>query len=207
MSRSAPRDESDGPRAAGGPDGDLLRRVAAGDPEALDRWYRAEHPEVHRLCLGFLAEAHAADDLAQDAMLHLKDALAAYDARRPYRAWRTSVVLNLCRDRARRSSARRRAEQAPALLERSAPLPRPDEASERGEVRALLLACLERLAPREREVFVLKDLEELETARVAELCGIGESTVRTLLALARRRVRELVGPLLADHRGEDLHGA
>jgi DNA-directed RNA polymerase specialized sigma24 family protein len=57
--------------------------IRAGDAEALARWYRAEHPAVWRLCLGFLAERAEADDAAQDAMLKLLDTLDRYDPRRP----------------------------------------------------------------------------------------------------------------------------
>lgn len=189
---------------------ELLAALRRRDETALDGWYRAEHPEVYRLCLGFLADGAEADDVAQDAMLHLLDHLDRYDASRPYGAWRTSVVLNLCRDRLRRNAARRRAEDGPAPLG-AGPLPTPagepaDEA-ERGEVRAALVACLEHLSPREREVFVLRDLEEVPTERAAELLGIGASSVRSLLALARRRMRTLLAPRLAELSGEEAAGA
>ena len=57
-----------------------MRAVLAGDALALDRWYRREHPEVWRLCVGFLADAAEAEDVAQDAMLKLHDELPRWDA-------------------------------------------------------------------------------------------------------------------------------
>ncbi len=188
-------------------DAKSIAQVIRGEDEAFDRWYRREHPEVHRLCLGFLADATEADDLAQDAMLHLMDVLQHFDRTRSYSAWRTAVVLNLCRDRLRRTSARRRAESVE--VRETSPLPCPEDAAERAETRAVLLRSLEALTPREREVFVLHDLEELSTERVAELCDIGASSVRSLLALARRRLRNLLGARLADSRPgtEGAHGS
>lgn len=196
MSRSptpAPLDRDARERLAG---------VLRGDDAALDRWYRAEHPLVFRLCLGFLADHTEAEDAAQDAMLHLHDHLDRYDAARDYDTWRTTVVLNLCRDRVRRSASRRRAEAAGedtavAAGGRSPSCPPwPGESASRGEVRRILLECLTRLTPREREVFVLRDLSEVPTERVAELLDIGASSVRSLLALARRRIRALLEPRL-----------
>ena len=46
----------------------LLEAVRRGDPRALERWYRTEHPRVWRTCLGLVADPAEADDLAQDAI-------------------------------------------------------------------------------------------------------------------------------------------
>lgn len=180
--------------AASGSGEDLARRLRAGDVHSLDPWYRAEHPRVYRLCLGFLADPEEAEDLAQDAMLHLQDHLRLWDARRPYEPWRSTVVLNLCRDRRRRLSARAHAE-AQALP--AGPAAHPEDQAQRAEVLEVLRAALVALPEREREAFVLHDLEGLATASAAEALGIHESSVRSLLTLARRRLRQILGPHLA----------
>ncbi len=179
---------------------ELIASVRNGDAEAIDAWYRLEHPHVHRLCLGMLADATEADDLAQDAMLHLLDKLDDWDARRTYRPWRTTVVVNLCRDRWRRLGSRARAEER-ASLEPLPSVPDPSHAAEAAEVRAALTKALRSLTPREREVFVLRDLEGNSTREAAHLLEIGESSVRSLLTLARRRLREVLGPALAPMGG------
>jgi len=177
----------------------LVRSVLAGNAEAVDRWFRGEHPQVYRLCLGFLADEAEAEDAAQDAMLQLLDRLAAWDRSRPWRGWRNAVVLNLCRDRLRRADARERAHQR-ALSEREGSergvLPDPGDVLERAEVQQVLRATLDALTPREREAFVLRDLEGHSTEEAAALLGIGESSVRSLLVLARRRLRSLLGERL-----------
>ncbi len=114
----------------------LRPALLAGDAAAIDAWYRAEHPGVWRLCLGVLADATEADDLAQDAMLHLLDTLDRWDPARPWPAWRNRVVVNLCRDRLRRRATRAghedAAQRAGALL--PAALPSPEDAAHAGEV-------------------------------------------------------------------------
>ena len=175
---------------------DLLSAVARGEPEAIDRWFRAEHPQVYRLCAGFLADAAEAEDAAQDAMLKLLDTLPRWDRTRPWKAWRNTLVLNLCRDRLRRSDSRAEAEGRAAPLCLPAALPSPEEAAQGAEVREALMAALSALTPREREAFVLYDLEGADAATAAEALGIAESSVRSLLTLARRRLRQLLGPRL-----------
>lgn len=176
--------------------------VLRGEAAALDAWYRREHPQVFRLCFGFLADATEADDLAQDAMLHLHDRLERWNPQRPYGAWRNTVVVNLCRDRLRRLDARRRAEGKAAENVLPRELPRPEQEAERSEVQAILAESLTALSPREREAFVLRDLEGLSTKETAAALEVTDATVRSLLTLARRRLRGLLGPRLApSHRG------
>ena len=190
--------------AVDGGDAALVRAVLSGDASALDRWYRREHGAVWRLCFGFLADAAEADDLAQDAMLKLHDELPRWDPRRPFGSWRNALVLNLCRDRLRRGAARARAEAEASL---PSELPDPSQAAERGELRELLARALRALSPREREAFVLRELEGRSTSEVAEVLAVGESSVRSLLTLARRRLRGLLGDrLLGSTADEEVRG-
>ncbi len=180
-----------------------LAAVIAGDPAAIDRWYRAQHPVVWRLCLGFLGSATEAEDAAQDAMLKLHDRLGSWDRARPFRPWRNSLVLNLCRDRLRRREAREHAE-GNALLERERnPLEVPTCGLEQRELRGLLQRAMEALTVREREAFILRELEGLTTSEVASVMSVAEGSVRSLLTLARRRLRELLGKQLPELAGGD----
>lgn len=177
---------------------ELLAAVLQDEPAAFDAWYRAEHPTVYRLCFGLLTEAAEAEDATQDAMLHLHDKLRHFDVHRPYGPWRNTVVLNLCRDRLRRMATRRAAESVEPLPTR---LPRPDEVAHARELAEMLRSALSALTPREREAFVLRDLSGGTTAATAEALGVTEATVRSLLTLARRRLRRLLGPRLPEFAG------
>jgi len=167
--------------------------VLGGDPEALDRWYRAEHPRVWRLCFGFVADAEEADDLAQDAMLKLHDRLDRRDPSRPWREWRNTVVLNLCRDRLRRRAARERAEAGAAEERAKGTAPDASHPLAQRELREAFAAALGELTEREREAFVLRELEGSSTEATAQVMGVGASSVRSLLTLARRRLRAHLG--------------
>jgi|GEM_PF-697584 len=180
-----------------GPDPALLEGLVAREPRAIERWYRAEHGTVWRLCLGLLAHPAAADDLAGEAMLKLHDRIDRWDRAVPYAAWRTKVVVNLCRDRLRRDDARRRAEDAGAMARPETPLPDPSEVASQAELQQLVREVLSTIGEREREAFVLRELEGHTTAEVAAAMGIGESTVRSLTTLARRRLREALEPRIA----------
>jgi RNA polymerase sigma-70 factor (ECF subfamily) len=182
-----------------------VEAVLGGDADAIDRWYRAEHPAVWKLCLGFLADRAAAEDAAADAMLHLFDRLERWDSDTSWSAWRNTVVLNHCRDRERRRSARARAEERAAgeRAELPARLTDPVRAAQAGELAGVLVTALGSLTEREREAFVLRELEGLSTADVASVLAINEGSVRTLVVLARRRLRALLAPKLGLTPGGD----
>ncbi len=184
------------PSRAGPAAAEVIEAVLAGQPRALERWYEAEHPAVWRLCLGLLADRAEADDVAQDAMLHLHDRLDRWDRTRPWETWRNAVVLNLCRDRERRARARQHAEAQAAELRLPSVLPDPAVGLERTESATLLATSLSALSEREREAFVLHELEGRPTAEVAAAMEIEEGSVRSLLTLARRRLRNLLAPRL-----------
>ena len=178
----------------------LARAVLRDEPDALDAWFRGEHPRVWKVCFGMLADAEEADDVAQDAMLHLSDRLTRWDPERPYDAWRNTVVANLCRDRMRKIGARQEAERQ-VMRDADAfglpdSLPDPAATAANREVREVLRSVLSMLSPREREVYVLRDLEGGDTKVVATALGITESSVRSILTLARRRLRHVIGSKL-----------
>lgn len=175
--------------------GDIAGLIA-GDPDAIDRWYRRDHPAVWRLAFGLLGERAEADDLAQDAMLQLHDTLRAGEAPRSYRAFRDTLVLNLCRDRLRRRSTRARAESSAGVVRALETAPASSAALEREDAQRVLRRALDQLPERERAAFVLRELEGHATAHVAAVLEIGESSVRSLLTLARRRLRDLLGERL-----------
>jgi RNA polymerase sigma-70 factor (ECF subfamily) len=183
----------------------LIAAVLRGDGDAIDRFYRHQYPEVWRLCCGLLAAD--ADDIAVDAMLHLFDRLPQREPGRTYRPWRNTVVLNYCRDRRRRLKSRRRAEEHPAAEAWPSALPRPDEAAEDRELAEYLRRALSTLPEREREAFVLTELEGMPTADAAAAMQVKAASVRSLRTLARRRLRSLLAervPHLAAPAGGKL---
>lgn len=176
----------------------LALEVREGRSEFAGEWYAADYAAVHRLCLGLLASAAEADDAAQDAMLRLHEKLGFWDPKRPYEPWRNRVVANLCRDRLRSSKRRMEHERTAAEKRLESTLPDPADAASASELTAVLEKALGRLSPREREAFVLIDLEGGEAASVAESLDLAASTVRANLSLARRRLRELLSASLPE---------
>jgi RNA polymerase sigma-70 factor (ECF subfamily) len=98
-------------------------------------------------------------------------------------AWLVRVLVNLCRDVARRRRVRRR--WANEVASPGVSLESPED---RSVARATVKAALGTLTPRRRACLVLRELEGLTVGEVAETLGLRPVTVRWHLAAARRQL-------------------
>jgi RNA polymerase sigma-70 factor (ECF subfamily) len=172
----------------------------AGDFEALVRLYR---PKVYRFALASLRDLDAAETVTQDCFLR------AYQARDRFRqdcsvhTWLMQIAVNLIRDHSRnvRFQFWRRASRTAKSLD-VASLSIADRAQS-PEAQALLTervaaiwAAAERLPEKQRTVFLLRFVEDLDLLEITAVTGMKEGTVKTHLVRALRAVRERLGASL-----------
>ena len=69
-----------------------------------------------------------------------------------------------------------------------------EDAAERSEENAMLLAALARLTEQERELIAMKFTLEMTNRDIAAETGLGESNVAVILFRAMKKLRELLGP-------------
>jgi RNA polymerase sigma-70 factor (ECF subfamily) len=69
----------------------------------------------------------------------------------------------------------------------------PSQALIRNEMRQRLRAALEELAPHDREILVMRNLERLSVAEIAEVLGLTEGAVKVRHLRALRRLRAILG--------------
>lgn len=174
---------------AGDPDLPLLPRIAAGDADAcrtlVDRHLAAVHATAARL----LGDAAEADDVAQEVFLAVWQAARTWQpGRARFRTWMLRVATNASRDRQRR----RRRFDADALdgLESAAPGPEQNTIQDQRE--DSLAAALQALPERQRAAIVLCHFEECSQLEAADILGVSEAALESLLARGRRRLRDLV---------------
>ena len=88
-------------------DAPLAVRAAAGDREAFGSLIERYQAAVRRLTRAVTADAHDADDAAQDAFLSALDRIETYDATRPFGPWLMRIATNAAIDLVRRRAVRR----------------------------------------------------------------------------------------------------
>ncbi|WP_419998952.1 sigma-70 family RNA polymerase sigma factor [Streptomyces boninensis] len=152
--------------------------------------FEAGRHRLASLAYRLLGSAADAEDAVQDAFLRWQ----AADRRqiKAPEAWLTKVVTNLCLDRLRSAQSRRErtagAWLPEPLLDGDPMLGPADTAEQRESVSLAVLTLMERLAPRERAVYVLREAFAHTHAEIAAILDITEPASQQHLHRARRRI-------------------
>jgi RNA polymerase sigma-70 factor (ECF subfamily) len=196
----------------------LLERVARGDDSArgqLLQRHRARLRQMIAIRLDRRLRARLApSDVLQEALADADQKLTDFAQRRPLPfypwlrrlAWERLVQLHRRHLQAGRRSVTR--EQRVLPLPDGSARQLADCLAARGsspsarlrqhELRDRLYTALARLGERDREVLVLRYLEELSTAELAAVLGLTEAGVKTRQLRALQRLRDLLGDDLAE---------
>jgi RNA polymerase sigma-70 factor (ECF subfamily) len=182
----------------------LLARLRAGDASAFEALVRRHGPRLLAVARRLLRNEEDARDAVQEAFLGAFKALDSFKGGALISTWLHRIVVNAALMRLR--TRRRKPEQPidellPKFLEDGHHAVHPpewiapaDELLERSENRAFVRECIDRLPESYRTVLLLRGVEELQTAEVAELLGVGESLVKVRLHRARQALRTLLEP-------------
>jgi RNA polymerase sigma-70 factor (ECF subfamily) len=193
-------------RVAGSSDETLAARAAAGDDTAFETLVARYQHRVFRLACRLTSETDAPDVL-QDTFLQVYRHLPTFRGDSQFSTWLYRIATNVGLMH-RRARARRPAESLEVFLPRfdgngrhtQTPdalriASRVDELLDRQVLAEKAQAAIERLPDLYREAFVLRDLEELSTADVAQVLGVEPATVRQRVHRARLMVRGYLSEL------------
>ena len=152
---------------------------------AFEPLVRAHADRCFAIALRVLGDPRDAEEVAQDALVRAYRALAGYESARirdlRLRPWLATIVVNLCRNRVRRGRAPTTPLDGLAEVGRepAAPLEHgPVAVAERAVEREQLAALLATLPERYRVPVVLRHVDDLSYAELAEVLGRPEGTLK-----------------------------
>jgi RNA polymerase sigma-70 factor (ECF subfamily) len=148
---------------------------------------------LYRVAFSILRNASDAEDAVQEAFLRVLRHRDSLDEVRDHRVWLIRIVWNIVLDRKRRAKTRPETDD---ISELARVLPTNGLSAEQraaaAQHHAHVLACVDRLPSKEREVMVLSAFEELSSVEIASVLGITESSVRSRLFRARNLMADLL---------------
>jgi RNA polymerase sigma-70 factor, ECF subfamily len=183
----------------------MIASILAGDAQLFHELIRPYERRVYAMALSFLRNEADAEDAAQEAFLKAFRNLAGFRGDAKFGTWLVSITLNEARSRIRRRDAimmesldepDEDGKTSPALLRDWKEIP--SEALERKEVRSLLHKAITALPMIYREVFQLRDIEELSVSEAAEVLGITSASVKVRLHRARMMLQKNLAPQLKE---------
>jgi RNA polymerase sigma-70 factor (ECF subfamily) len=179
---------------------ELIDRVQRGENELFYELVRPYERRVFAAAMAILRNESDAEDVAQEAMLKALRAIRQFRADARFSTWLIQITVNeaLMRRRKERKGVmeaiddRRDQEGEYAPRDFADWREIPSEALERKEVRQKLAQALASLDRKYREVFVLRDMEQLNIQETADALGISIASVKTRLLRARLMLRDLL---------------
>ena len=183
-------------------DVELLARLQAGDDRACESFVRSETPKAQATARRMLRSDSEAQDAVQEAFLSFFRSLGSFKGDARLTTWFYRIVVNACLMR-RRSQGRRHELNIDELLPTFYPDghrrdPHPawqmnvDDLVANEEVRRLVREKIDLLPEDYRNVLLLRDIEEMDTAEAAAVLGDSPGAIKTRLHRARQALRTLL---------------
>ena len=186
-------------------EGALIARVLAGETELYHELIRPYERLVYVTIFAILKNETEAEDGAQEVMISAFRNLKSFRGEAKFSTWLVTIAMNEARKRLRKAktaaedsldepSEGNEGDFTPAVLTdwREIPL----EALERKELKEKLQDAVKMLPEKYREVFVLRDIEELNQEETAAALGINVTLVKVRLHRARMMLQKMLVPYL-----------
>jgi len=168
-----------------------IQAAKKGDEDAFAKLVRRHSGGLHRTVARILADDAEAWDVVQMAFLKAWQKLDRYNPRFSFTTWLYRIGTNLAIDLLRSRTSRERAHKAGS--EHRLRLVGAGEGTgtraDSNETDNVLQQLVGVLTPQQRSAFVLREMEGLETAEVAEVLGCSATTVRNHIFQARKALR------------------
>ena len=182
----------------------MIASILAGNAQLFHELIRPYERRVYAMALSFLRNEADAEDVTQEAFLKAFRNLPSFRGDAKFGTWLISIALNEARSRIRRRDAVKmesldgpedeEGHVSPAQLTDWKEIP--SEALERKEIRLLLHKAVTALPLIYREVFQLRDIEQMSVNEAAAALGITISSVKVRLHRARMMLQKHLAPQL-----------
>ena len=167
----------------------IVDRAKRGDPAAFEELVRRYQNQVYRLALRMCGNQHDAEEVAQEAFVAAWKGLPKFRAESKFSSWLYQLTSNAAIDFLRREKRHRGAEDIDEQLDLAA-VGTPHEAAEDAELARELHAALQTLTPEHRQIFLLRQLQQLSYDEIGRALGIESGTVKSRLSRAKKQLRE-----------------
>ena len=171
----------------------LLAAARRGDRSALATLLEKHQNRVFGFGMRMCGDSEEAKDVAQETMLAMVRTVRSFRGDASLSTWLYTVARSFCMKKRRRTKG---APKTHEPLDRAAqestaePGMTPEQMLVGRQTREAVAAALDEMEPQAREVLVLRDIEGLSAAEVADVIGVSVAAVKSRLHRARAALRE-----------------
>jgi len=186
---------------------EIIRRAQSGDADAFADLFNRHKGRVYALCLRMTKNTAEAEDLMQEAFLHMFRRLAAFRLDSALSTWLYRVTINTILMHFRKKSLKQVSIDEPIGGEEQSSskvreFPSADVRLAGCVDRVALDRALDELPNGSRQIFLLHEIEGYQHHEIAEFLGCSVGNSKSQLHKARQRIRELLDrPGKANRKG------
>jgi RNA polymerase sigma-70 factor (ECF subfamily) len=183
----------------------LVEQCRRGDPAAMEQLILKYQNRIYNVILKMCANPDDAAELTQDTFVKIIENIGGFERRSGFYTWAFRIAVNLTLNYCQRSakhgfssldadsdehSRQARTHLKDFLSDNSSP--DPALAAQNKEVGEIVVETLMKLDGAQRTVIVLRDIEGMNYAEIANVLGVQLGTVKSRLSRARNNLRELL---------------
>lgn len=172
---------------------ELIQEAARGNRRAFGVIVEVHQRFVYAVAYRFVNDEQEAEDITQDVFVRLWKNLAQYRQEIKLTTWLYKIVTNRCLDylRSRHGRHQKRSVGVHADMELTGH-DTPEQVLHQKELHELVCRAAEDLTPKQRAVFILRDLEGLSADETSEALGMSPGNVKSNLFHARQKVSQRI---------------
>jgi RNA polymerase sigma-70 factor (ECF subfamily) len=173
-------------------DEEVIREVLDGNTASFELLMRRYNERVYRAARSIVRDELEAEDVMQQAYVNAFAHLRQFNGTARFSTWLTRIAINEALARVRRQGRYEALDDNAEPLMMRKPSDNPERQAFTQELRHLLEWAIDTLPGGMREVFVLREVEGLSTAEVADCLGVSEDVVKTRLSRGRMALRRVI---------------
>ena len=186
----------------------LVQRWRAGDTKAVERLIGKYQGRIYNLILKICANPDDAAELTQETFVKIIENIGEFESRSAFYTWVFRIAVNLTLNYRKRkttvrfssldaalTSADDETKQGLASILRDEKTPDPAQIAENKELCELIQKALEKLDDEQRTIIVLRDIEGMDYAQIADVLAVELGTVKSRLSRARAALRQILEAL------------
>lgn len=170
---------------------ELIIRSQRQDTTAFAQLVAEFQPFVFRVAFRLLCNEDEAKDMVQETFIKIWLALDKYNGEARFSTWLYKITCNTCYDRLRSLQSHEKESGYSDTIQMASD-DDPENCIANKQLKEIILQYTRDLAPQQKLIFILRDVEELDTAEVETITGLSSAQIKSTLYVARQKIRNKI---------------
>jgi RNA polymerase sigma-70 factor, ECF subfamily len=179
-------------------DAAIAARCQSGDLQGYERLYALHGARMKNLARNMLGNSLDAEDAVQETFLKIQRSIASFRGQSSFVTWAYRILINTCYDAGRK---RVRKKEVATEEPGEAPSREPRAAVAHPSLRMALERALAQLPGRQRDIFLMYEVEGFPHAEIASILKISAGASKNALFQAKKSLRQILEPPRNDATG------